>query len=278
MTLQGVLMVVLLGLLALSFLQIYSSQFSALTANRRALQAQQFAQSEADFLRNTSYDELDTTAHARQAIAGTNGWTSEVSLAAETTVNGVQQRLGTIKVYRNSSVSAPDFSLQVPLTSQNSDGLAIGCIVAWAIEGAIPKNYLECNGQVVDSSKYPKLAALMSHTPDYRGMFLRGLGSQSFSQLNGSRNGVTSTVYSSGDIGDIQGDAIRNITGALHMGHLDFYLGNGVFSYQYGNVANYGVAEWSKTVGIYLDASYMVPVADENRPINKAVRYLIKAK
>ncbi len=120
MTLQGVLMVVLLGLLALSFLQIYGSQFSALTANRRALQAQQFAQSEADFLRNTSYDELDTTAHARQAIAGTNGWTSEVSLAAETTVNGVQQRLGTIKVYRNSSVSAPDFSLQVPLTSQGS--------------------------------------------------------------------------------------------------------------------------------------------------------------
>lgn len=121
MTLQGALMVVLLGLLALSFLQIYSSQFSALTANRKALQAQQFAQSEADVLRNVSYDELDTTAHGRQAIAGTNGWMSEVSLAAETTVNGIQQRIGTIKVYRNSSVSAPDFSLQVPLISQGSN-------------------------------------------------------------------------------------------------------------------------------------------------------------
>lgn len=120
MTLQGVLMVVLLGLLALSFLQIYSSQFSALTANRKALQAQQFAQSEADFLRNVSYDELDATAHTRQAIAGANGWMSEVSLDAETTVNGVQQRLGTIKVYRNSTVAAPDFSLQVPLTVQGS--------------------------------------------------------------------------------------------------------------------------------------------------------------
>lgn len=125
MTLQGVLMVILLGLLALSFLQIYGSQFSALTANRRALQAQQFAQSEADFLRNVSYDELDTTVHARQEITGTNGWMSEVSLAAETTVNGVQQRIGTIKVYRNSSVIAPDFSLQVPLTSQGGSRVLI---------------------------------------------------------------------------------------------------------------------------------------------------------
>ena len=122
MTLQSVLMVILLGLLALSFLQIYGSQFSALTANRRALQAQQFAQSEADFLRNVSYDELNTIVHGRQAIAGTSGWMSEVSLSAETTVNEVQQRIGTIKVYRNSSVSAPDFSLQVPLTSQGSGG------------------------------------------------------------------------------------------------------------------------------------------------------------
>lgn len=144
MTLQSVLMVILLGLLALSFLQIYGSQFSALTANRRALQAQQFAQSEADFLRNVSYDELNTIVHGRQAIAGTSGWMSEVSLSAETTVNEVQQRIGTIKVYRNSSVSAPDFSLQVPLTSQGSGNdnkfdnngysrLPSGLIIQWGI-------------------------------------------------------------------------------------------------------------------------------------------------
>ena len=163
-------------------------------------------------------------------------------------------------------------------TSQGSDGLAIGCIVAWSTNGTIPKNYLECNGQAIDSSKYPKLATLMSHTPDYRGMFLRGFGSQSYSQLNGSRNGITSTTYASGNVGDIQGDAIRNITGEMAMGHLDFYVTYGAFSHRYDGVANYGVAKWAQPVGINFDAGYVVPIANENRPINKAVRYLIKAK
>ena len=40
-------------------------------------------------------------------------------------------------------------------------------------------NYLECNGQRVDKSKYPKLYALMHNVPDYRGVFLRGLGGNS---------------------------------------------------------------------------------------------------
>ncbi|MBR5163691.1 MAG: hypothetical protein IKW79_06680, partial [Schwartzia sp.] len=112
---------VLLCLVALmagySLLQIYGSQFSALSASRKALQAQQFAQSEADLLRNTSYDELDAAAHDRQSISGVNGWMSEVSIEAETTINEVPQRLATVKVYRNGTVTAPDFSLKVPLSS-----------------------------------------------------------------------------------------------------------------------------------------------------------------
>lgn len=181
MTLQGVLLVVLLGLLALSFLQIYSSQFSALTANRRAIQAQQFAQSEADFLRNVSYDELDTTAHARQAIAGANGWMSEVSLDAETTVNGVPQRMGNIKVYRNSTVTAPDFSLQVPLSSQGSGtgGEAIGTIVPRLNNNfsntTEASKYLYCDGSTFSAAAYPKLATLIGTTlPDLRDRVLQG--------------------------------------------------------------------------------------------------------
>ena len=115
---------VLLCLVALmagySLLQIYGSQFSALSASRKALQAQQFAQSEADLLRNTSYDELDAAAHDRQSISGVNGWMSEVSIEAETTINEVPQRLATVKVYRNGTVTAPDFSLKVPLSSAYS--------------------------------------------------------------------------------------------------------------------------------------------------------------
>lgn len=64
-------------------------------------------------------------------------------------------------------------------------------IVAWMLATDPSDSYLECNGQSIDSSKYPKLYALMHNTPDYRGVFLRGLGNQSYSQINGSINGIT---------------------------------------------------------------------------------------
>ena len=48
-------------------------------------------------------------------------------------------------------------------------------VVAWTLSVNPSDNYLECNGQAVDSSKYPKLYALMHNTPDYRGVFLRGI-------------------------------------------------------------------------------------------------------
>ena len=57
----------------------------------------------------------------------------------------------------------------------------------------------ECNGQAINSSKYPKLYTLMHNTPDYRGVFLRGLGGNSAS------------------LGELQGDAIRNITGEINV-------------------------------------------------------------
>jgi hypothetical protein len=47
---------------------------------------------------------------------------SEVSIEAETTINEVPQRLATVKVYRNGTVTAPDFSLKVPLSSAGNGG------------------------------------------------------------------------------------------------------------------------------------------------------------
>ena len=70
-------------------------------------------------------------------------------------------------------------------------------IVAWTLVTDPSDSYLECNGQSVDNSKYPKLYALMHNVPDYRGVFLRGLGGNSAT------------------LGELQGDAIRNITGTI---------------------------------------------------------------
>ena len=91
MVLPAVLMSILLGLIGVSFLQIYSGQFSALSSNRKAIQAAQFAQSEADYLRNVDYSSVASSAHARTAISGATGWQSQVSIGGETTVSGVKQ-------------------------------------------------------------------------------------------------------------------------------------------------------------------------------------------
>ncbi len=151
----------------------------------------------------------------------------------------------------------------------STDGLEIGMVVAWTLSVNPSDSYLECNGQAVDSTKYPKLYALMHNTPDYRGVFLRGLGSV-------TSNHYGTVTHTSSNLGELQGDAIRNITGstpgAVEESNISF---TGAF-YNAGNdVGSQGRAgDWR----IGFDASRIVPVAVENRPINKAVRYFIKGK
>ena len=133
-------------------------------------------------------------------------------------------------------------------------------VVAWTLSSNPSDNYLECNGQVVNGSKYPKLYAIMHNTPDYRGIFLRGLGGNSFG------------------LGELQTDAIRNITG--NFGY--FADRHGISTNGSFYVAQQRSGSHSDTNGsnwlIGFDASRVVPVANENRPINKAVRYFVKAK
>ena len=49
--------------------------------------------------------------------------------------------------------------------------------------------------------------------PDLQGLFLRGYGSQTYAQVNGTAVGLTSTMHTSGPLGQEQGDAARNIYG-----------------------------------------------------------------
>ncbi len=84
-------------------------------------------------------------------------------------------------------------------------------VVIWTLAANPSDNYLECNGQAVDSTKYPKLYALMHNTPDYRGVFLRGLGSV-------ISNHYGTVTHTSSNLGELQGDAIRNITGTTPAG------------------------------------------------------------
>ena len=121
---------------------------------------------------------------------------------------------------------------------------------------------------------YPELTALVgSRVPDYRGIFLRGHGSQVSSHYG-------TVTHSSAGLGELQGDAIRNISGTFG-GHLIGWRGgwgSGPFSsWNSGDRAS-GSGEWGSGTSWGFDASRVVPVATENRPINRSVIYLIRAK
>ena len=88
--------------------------------------------------------------------------------------------------------------------------------------------------------------------PDLRGLFLRGHGGNSDA------------------LGVRQGDAIRNIIGSF----TETYTGiSGVFY----RITGGDIKAGSEGELIGFDVSRQVPTANEDRPANQAVRYLIRA-
>ncbi len=146
-----------------------------------------------------------------------------------------------------------------------SGGVPVGMVVAWPVDGnpADAASWLECNGQ--STVGYPELAAVIgAHVPDLRGRFLRGFGG------NSAALGVT------------QGDAMRNFTGTLKN---VFFSGGGSVSgaFKFTDSSYISRFDLDSSGGRdYGPASVSfgadIPSANEIRPINTAVRYLIRAR
>ena len=110
--------------------------------------------------------------------------------------------------------------------------MPVGGIIAWPRDSnpSTSSNiWLECNGEAFDTNRFPKLYKVLgsNKTPNYQGVFLRGAGSQTFSQDNGQFTS-SSTTYSSGSIGVIQGDSMRRLhakTGVIQYGENDGFDG-----------------------------------------------------
>lgn len=146
--------------------------------------------------------------------------------------------------------------------------LPVGAPIPWP-SATPPMGWLKCNGAAFTASQYPKLALAYPalKLPDLRGEFLRGWDDGR--GVDGGRQILTA-----------QGDAIRNISGAIPSAapygfEQDatgvLYATNG-FPHGGGSLA-----QQSGGYGIGFNASLSVPTASENRPRNVAFNYIVRA-
>ena len=193
-------------------------------------------------------------------------------LSEESSVDDHKERTATINVYLKGD-SWPRASLKLIRSSvEKSTGVPIGTILAWPSH-TLPADggvWLLCNGQ--STAGYPQLSAIVgSNVPDYRGVFLRGYGSQTSTHYG-------TVTHLSAALGELQGDAIRNISGKIRLRE-----GNGgaypssLFSYSYAGEAGYQGGNWGRYGWVEFDASRVVPTANEIRPVNRSVNWIIKA-
>lgn len=262
-------------MMGLASAKVSSVTNSSLSSSKTSAQALQYAETQAGIVRNTAYDDLSSK--AKTQIAGTHFY-EEVTVGAETAYKeDIKKKDCTVNVYSGSE-TIPRATLTITrLTKEENQasGVPVGTVITWASANNPNENgtWLECNGQ--SCTAYPELVKVLGTdtVPDYRGVFLRGLGS------------VTSTHYGtvqhqSAALGTLQGDAIRNIFGMVS--GMDVY--NDTWS---GAFYDPGTRDGRGLPGSYqprkfcddfsFDASRVVPTSNEDRPINRAVRYFIKA-
>lgn len=179
------------------------------------------------------------------------------------------------------AVDSTDFNpVPIEVKAKGVGGVPVGTIIAWPV-ATNPEDmdkWLECNGQAVNPTAYPELFALIGgNTPDYRGLFLRGHGAQASTHYG-------AVTHQSAALGELQGDAIRNITG--HLGYLTDTTDDnpiersfsGVFYYYHGGGRqDIRAGDDRARLSGGFDASRVVPTSNENRPVNRAVRYLIRS-
>lgn len=168
--------------------------------------------------------------------------------------------------------------------------------------------YLPMDGQVLNRSDEPNLVAkILDGTlpscsdadwladPTKRGNYTLGNGTTTFRlpDRNGKLSDSLGALFPRGDgknapvNGAIQGDAIRNITGAYatRVPNVHAYFASGAFSgvnsVGQNPVAEYssmGTSSWSdpQRYGYNFDASRVVPTAVENRPVGFSIVWTVK--
>lgn len=155
------------------------------------------------------------------------------------------------------------------------DGAAPGCFM-WFCGATPPDGWLECNGDLLQISRYPDLYQAISTT--YGG---DGISTFALPDMSNNNAGLfVRAATSTRKVGTVQGDAIRNITGGFET-NLGCYgkPGTGAFlktktsSQRYAGHTDY---PGHMCYNLKFDASDIVPTAEENRPVNIAFLPIIK--
>ena len=104
-------------------------------------------------------------------------------------------------------------------------------------------------------------------------MFLRGYGGQTSYHYG-------AVGHWSAGIGELQGDGIRSIYGTFVGGDWSGHNNQGGSSGAFWPIGSAGVQEGNRYDQILysFDVARVTPVVGEIRPVNRAVRYLIRAR
>ncbi|EMX76142.1 phage Tail Collar domain protein [Escherichia coli 2726800] len=240
--------------------------------------------------------QIATTAFVKSAIAGMVG----SAPAALDTLNELAAALGNDPNFATTMLNALAGKQPLDNTLTNLSGkdvaglltylglgegsaLPVGVPVPWP-SATPPTGWLKCNGAAFSAEEYPELAKAYptNKLPDLRGEFIRGWD-------DGRSADAGRTILSA------QGDAIRNIYGEFKTVNTENYsIWESVGSFKgavvplnpstnnsYFSLVRSMVTERSegsvypKVIG--LDASRIVPTANENRPRNIAFNYIVRA-
>ncbi|MCR4944746.1 MAG: phage tail protein [Clostridium sp.] len=153
------------------------------------------------------------------------------------------------------------------LASQSSDGIPVGTIIMRTtgfLSTAEGSKYLLCDGSLINSTLYPKLASLMSNTPNLINRVPQGAGQY-----------ITGTTIEAG---------LPNITGIARCGYATtwYYSFTGPFYQAGGYGALIEAGRNGNTMNLGFDASKCSPVYRNDintvQPPALAVNFYIKAK
>lgn len=163
--------------LAYAASRLAHNMFMGVLTSQLTAQANTFAQDQAEILRNTAFGEISS--EKNKPLEAENFYANIVVEGVRTNpLSAASEKPITIEIYHGDDLS-PRATLHLTRSLWNRTGMPIGAIVAWPSlyspnDGSV---WLRCDGSPI-ASKYKTLRNLVGDTtPDFRGKFLRGMGS-----------------------------------------------------------------------------------------------------